>query len=80
MLRIDIKFTETEAKNLPKGAISALEQEITKKLKPRFSEIAVRSRKSTYSNIDISGVKDEEKKMVMKTLEEIWTDDSWLPC
>lgn len=80
MLKIDIKFTEENSKSMPKGAMPALELEIEKKLKPRFPEISIRSRKSTYAGIDISGIGDEAKKQVMETLEDIWMDDSWLPC
>ncbi|HGJ5854272.1 DinI-like family protein [Arsenophonus nasoniae] len=79
MLNIDIKFTERDIQGMPKGSMSALEKEIIKKIGIRYSDMILRVRKSSSQGINISGVKGEEKKQVMKAIEKIWEDDSWLP-
>jgi len=79
MLSIDIKFTERDIQGMPKGSMSALEKEIIKKIGIRYSDMILRVRKSSSQGINISGVKGEEKKQVMKAIEKIWEDDSWPP-
>lgn len=78
MLRIDIRFREEEIKKMPKGTLALLEQELVKKLGAQWSDVNVRVRKSTSQALDISGVKDDEKKRVLERIEEVWEDDSWL--
>lgn len=77
MKLIDIKFTkEYDSKKQQNQAeiIQKLSERLSQRIQDKFTDVNLRVRLSSASGIDISGFKENEKKLVMEWLEEIWND------
>jgi DNA-damage-inducible protein I len=58
------------------GTFAALQQEIERRLTPRYPQLWLNIGKSSQTALDVSGARsDKEKSDIMNTLEAIWQDD-----
>lgn len=75
-MRVEIMIDKEQ--KISQTTPEALETELLKNLRPHYPAMAVRIRKGGASNVELSGVRqDEDKKNVMNILQEVWQDDSW---
>ncbi len=77
MLRINVCF-DSSKKVSPKIQ-QALRAEIEKQILSNYERGVVNVGKGSSGEVSISGVDDDEKKVIMQKLEDIWLSDSWLP-
>ncbi|MEY0887814.1 DinI-like family protein [Providencia rettgeri] len=80
MVTIKIRFNSNKKGKLPTGTFEALRNEITKRLNARYPDLNIDINWSTQDNVSIDGLgKNEKKKYIEETLEEIFIDGDWLP-
>ena len=80
MLRIEILFDRTAPQKPSSEIISALQSEIERKLKSQYPDMITRVALSSSATVNISGTKlDKDKERIQEIIEDIWSDDSWLP-
>ncbi|PUH22635.1 DinI-like family protein [Klebsiella pneumoniae] len=80
MLQISVRFSPEQVKAMRSGTFAALQQEIERRLTPRYPHLWLNIGKSSQTALDVSGARsDQEKSDSMNTLEAIWQDDTWLP-
>ncbi|HCX4007149.1 TPA: phage regulatory CII family protein [Escherichia coli] len=61
------------------GAVDALESELYRNLRPLYPKTVIRIRKGSSNGVELTGLQlDEERKQVMKIMQKVWEDDSWL--
>ncbi|MFN1150180.1 DinI-like family protein [Serratia liquefaciens] len=65
-------------KELPKGAVAAIEQEFQKRLLKQFPNCRVAVRLGGQDNLSVLGAEKETKKRVEEILQETWESaDDW---
>ncbi len=80
MLRIEILFDRTAPQKPSSEIINALQSEIERKLKSQYPDMVTRVALSSSATVNISGTKlDKDKERIQEIIEDIWSDDSWLP-
>lgn len=48
-------------------------------LQVRYPKTVIRIRKGSSNGVELTGLQlDEERKQVMKIMQKVWEDDSWL--
>ncbi|ELY4881600.1 DinI-like family protein [Morganella morganii] len=77
MFRINVCFDAS--KKVPAKIQQALRAEIEKEILSNYERGVVSVGKGSSAEVSISGVDDDEKKVIMQKLEDIWQSDSWLP-
>ncbi|MBS8247853.1 DinI family protein [Klebsiella pneumoniae] len=59
--------------------LDALESELYRNLRPLYPKTVIRIRKGSSNGVELTGLQlDEERKQVMKIMQKVWEDDSWL--
>ncbi|MGN8238644.1 DinI-like family protein [Enterobacter soli] len=73
-----VELTIDRTKELPKGAIPALEKEILKRLQSHFDECSLVIRRAGSDGLSVSGGEKEVKKKVEEILQQTWESaDDW---
>ena len=76
-MRIEIMIDKEQ--KISQALLEALESELYQNLHPLYPKTAIRIRKGSATGVQLSGVKlDEDKERIMKILQQVWEDDSWL--
>jgi hypothetical protein len=73
-----VELTIDCTKELPKGAVPALEKELLKRLQKRFDECSLVIRRAGSDGLSIYGGEKEAKKKVEEILQQTWESvDDW---
>lgn len=73
-----IEVTIDRTKQLPDGAVPALEQEFLKRLERNFDGCKLIIRRAGADGLSIIGAVDDDKKRIKEILQETWESaDDW---
>ncbi|EAM4264034.1 DinI family protein [Salmonella enterica] len=73
-----IEFTINKSKELPRGAIPALEKELLKRLQNQYENCNLTIRRGSQDGLSIVGAADGDKKRIQSILQETWESaDDW---
>ena len=73
-----VELTIDRTKELPKGAVSALEKELLKRLQNQFDECGLVIRRAGSDGLSVYGGEKEVKKKVEVILQQTWESaDDW---
>ncbi|EGS3352461.1 DinI family protein [Salmonella enterica subsp. enterica serovar Sandiego] len=73
-----IELTINKSKELPRGAIPALEKELLKRLQNQYENCNLTIRRGSQDGLSIVGVADDDKKRIQSILQETWESaDDW---
>ncbi|WP_426712777.1 DinI-like family protein [Cronobacter muytjensii] len=76
-MRVEIMINKEQ--KISEATLQALENELYRHLQPIYPKTAIRIRKGGVNGLELSGFRlDEDKKRVMKILQQVWEDDSWM--
>ncbi len=67
-----VELTIDCSKELPKGAVPALEKELSKRLQNQFDECSLVIRRAGSHGLSVYGREKEAKKMVEEILQQTW--------
>ncbi|HBR9339755.1 TPA: DinI-like family protein [Klebsiella pneumoniae] len=67
MLQISVRFSPEQVKAMRSGTFAALQQEIERRLTPRYPQLWLNIGKSSQTALDVSGARsDKEKSDIIK--------------
>ncbi|EFR7968041.1 DinI family protein [Salmonella enterica] len=73
-----IELTINKSKELPRGAIPALEKELLKRLQNQYENCNLTIRRGSQDGLSIVGAADGDKKRIQSILRETWESaDDW---
>ncbi|EDZ5091431.1 DinI family protein [Salmonella enterica] len=73
-----IELTINKSKELPRGAIPALEKELLKRLQNQYENCNLTIRRGSQDGLSIVGAADGDKKPIQSILQETWESaDDW---
>ncbi|EAB1815093.1 DinI family protein [Salmonella enterica] len=73
-----IELTINKSKELPRGAIPALEKELLKRLQNQYENCNLTIRRGSQDGLSIVGAADGDKKRIQSILQETWESaDYW---
>ncbi|EME7881567.1 MULTISPECIES: DinI-like family protein [Enterobacter] len=73
-----VELTIDRTKELPKGAVPALEKELLKRLQNQFDECSLVIRRTGSDGISVYGGEKEAKKKIEEILQQTWESaDDW---
>ncbi|EDV3470675.1 DinI family protein [Salmonella enterica subsp. enterica] len=73
-----IELTINKSKELPRGAIPALEKELLKRLRNQYENCNLTIRRGSQDGLSIVGAADGDKKRIQSILQETWESaDDW---
>ncbi|ECZ4386817.1 DinI family protein, partial [Salmonella enterica] len=73
-----IELTINKSKELPRGAIPALEKELLKRLQNQYENCNLTIRRGSQDGLSIVGAADGDKKRIQSILQETWESaDDW---
>lgn len=73
-----VELTIDRTKELPKGAVPALEKELLKRLQNQFDECNLVIRRAGSDGLSVYGIEKEAKKKVEEILQQTWESaDDW---
>lgn len=73
-----VELTIDRTKELPKGAIPALEKELLKRLSNQFEDCSLVIRRAGSDGLSVFGGDKDDKKKIEKILQETWESaDDW---
>ena len=73
-----VKLTIDLTKELPKGAVPALEKELLKRLQSQFDECSLIVYRAGSDGLSVYGGEKEAKKKVEEILQQTWESaDDW---
>ncbi|EMD6815289.1 DinI-like family protein [Citrobacter koseri] len=73
-----IEVTIDRTKQLPDGAVPALEQELLRRLERNFDDCNLIIRRAGSDGLSIIGGADDDKKRIEEILQETWESaDDW---
>ncbi len=76
-MRIEIMIDKEQ--KISQSTLDALEYELYRNLRPLYPKTVIRIRKGSANGVELTGLQlDEERKQVMKIMQKVWEDDSWL--
>ncbi|EFK3725557.1 TPA: DinI family protein [Escherichia coli] len=76
-MRIEIMIDKEQ--KISQSTLDALENELYRNLRPLYPKTVIRIRKGSSNGVELTGLQlDEERKQVMKIMQKVWEDDSWL--
>lgn len=76
-MRIEIMIDKEQ--KISQSTLDALESELYRNLRPLYPKTVIRIRKGSSNGVELTGLQpDEERKQVMKIMQKVWEDDSWL--
>ncbi|EJZ7019523.1 DinI family protein [Salmonella enterica] len=67
-----IELTINKSKELPRGAIPALEKELLKRLQNQYENCNLTIRRGSQDGLSIVGAADGDKKRIQSILQETW--------
>ncbi|ECL8695893.1 DinI family protein [Salmonella enterica] len=71
-------MTINKSKELPRGAIPALEKELLKRLQNQYENCNLTIRRGSQDGLSIVGAADDDKKRIQSILQETWESaDDW---
>ena len=80
MLQISVRFSPEQVKAMRSGTFAALQQEIERRLTPRYPQLWLNIGKSSQTALDVGGARGVKVLSdILNPLEAIWQDDTWLP-
>ncbi|MDF3680293.1 DinI-like family protein [Enterobacter hormaechei] len=75
---MEVELTMDRAKELPEGAVPALERELLKRLQSQFDECCLIVRRAGSDGLSVYGGEKEAKKKVEEILQQTWESaDDW---
>lgn len=76
-MRIEIMIDKEQ--KISQSFLDALESELYRNLRTLYPKTVIRIRKGSSNGVELTGLQlDEERKQVMKIMQKVWEDDSWL--
>ncbi|GFM09056.1 MULTISPECIES: DinI-like family protein [Enterobacter] len=73
-----VELTIDRTKELPEGAVPALERELLKRLQSQFEECSLIVRRAGSDGLSVYGGEKEAKKKVEEILQQTWESaDDW---
>ena len=73
-----VELTIDRTKELPEGAVPALERELLKRLQSQFEECCLIVRRAGSDGLSVYGGEKEDKKNVEEILQQTWESaDDW---
>ncbi|EAA4503997.1 DinI family protein [Salmonella enterica subsp. enterica serovar Stanley str. CFSAN000623] len=76
-MRIEIMIDKEQ--KISQSTLDAFESELYRNLRPLYPKTVIRIRKGSSNGVELTGLQlDEERKQVMKIMQKVWEDDSWL--
>ena len=73
-----VELTIDRTKELPEGAVPALERELLKRLQSQFEECSLIVRRAGSDKLSVYGGEKEAKKTVEEILQQTWESaDDW---
>ena len=76
-MRIEIMLDKNQ--KMSQSVMSAVHEEVSKRVCALFPEAIVRVRQGSYTKIEMLGVSlDEDKRRLNDLLQNVWEDDSWM--
>ncbi|EGH6053400.1 DinI family protein [Salmonella enterica] len=73
-----IELTINKSKDLPRGAIPALEKELLKRFQNQYENCNLTIRRGSQDGLSIVGAADDDKKRIQSILQETWESaDDW---
>ncbi|ECP2796988.1 DinI family protein [Salmonella enterica] len=73
-----IELTINKSKELPRGAIPALEKKLLKRLQNQYENCNLTIRRGSQDGLSIVGAADGDKKRIQSILQETWESaDDW---
>ncbi|QMR77732.1 DinI-like family protein [Enterobacter sp. RHBSTW-00175] len=73
-----VELTIDRTKELPKGAVPALEKVLLKRLQNQFEDCSLVIRRAGSDGLSVSGGEKEVKKKVEEILQQTWESvDDW---
>ena len=73
-----IELTIDRTKELPEGAVPALERELLKRIQSQFDECSLIVRRAGSDGLSVYGGEKEAKKKVEEILQQTWESaDDW---
>ncbi|MEG6444704.1 DinI-like family protein [Enterobacter roggenkampii] len=73
-----VELTIDRTKELPEGAVPALERELLKRLQSQFEECSLIVRRAGSDKLSVYGGEKEAKKKVEEILQQTWESaDDW---
>ncbi|WP_409244977.1 DinI-like family protein [Enterobacter asburiae] len=73
-----IELTIDRTKELPEGAVPALERELLKRIQSQFDECCLIVRRAGSDGLSVYGGEKEAKKTVEEILQQTWESaDDW---
>ncbi|HCM9407680.1 TPA: DinI-like family protein [Enterobacter hormaechei subsp. xiangfangensis] len=73
-----VELTIDRIKELPEGAVPALERELLKRLQSQFDECCLIVRRAGSDGLSVYGGEKEAKKKVEEILQQTWESaDDW---
>ncbi|AVU50248.1 DinI-like family protein [Enterobacter hormaechei] len=73
-----VELTIDRTKELPEGAVPALERELLKRLQSQFDECCLIVRRAGSDGLSVYGGEKEAKKKVEEILQQTWESaDDW---
>ncbi|ECY0526425.1 DinI family protein [Salmonella enterica] len=73
-----IEFVISRTKQLPEGAVPALEKELITRLQNQYENCNLTIRRGSQDGLSIVGVADGDKKRIQSILQETWESaDDW---
>lgn len=73
-----VEITIDRTKELPKGALPALEKELLKRLNHQYEDCSLIIRRAGSDGLSVFGADKDDKKIIEKILQETWESaDDW---
>ena len=73
-----VELTIDRTKELPEGAVPALERELLKRIQSQFDECSLIVRRAGSDGLSVYGGEKEAKKTVEEILQQTWESaDDW---
>ncbi|EMN1227067.1 DinI-like family protein [Enterobacter roggenkampii] len=73
-----VELTIDRTKELPEGAVPALERELLKRIQSQFDECSLIVRRAGSDGLSVYGGEKEAKKKVEEILQQTWESaDDW---
>ncbi|WPR95447.1 DinI family protein [Klebsiella aerogenes] len=73
-----IELTIDKKKELPDGAVPALEKELLRRISADYDDCSIRIRRSSMDGLTVTGCEKSDRERIEEILQETWeTADDW---
>ena len=73
-----VELTIDRTKELPKGAVLALEKELSRRLNQQYDDCSLVIRRAGSDGLIVYGARGDDKKEIEKILQDTWESaDDW---